>query len=211
MTHVVKPEIPPKNIKQGLEEVYQKKCAYCGTHLYEGMHIEHYRPKAEYDWLADSWDNMLLSCAICNYMKGTKFPIQNTAYKVHYSKGFNKRKHSCGKLYDRIEKPFVINPEREPRVERHFDFKPNGEIIGKTVQGKETINVCDLNREELIIARLELLNELKAAVKKRKLESGATGVKNVISDFLDTIRKPEKYGFLAFRKYILQNELAKIY
>ena len=210
MTHIVKPEVPSKDIKQGLNQVYHRKCAYCEQYQ-ESMHVEHYRPIAGYNWLADSWDNLFLSCAICNYRKGNKFPIQNADCKVHYSASFNIRKHRCGKLYDRIEKPFIINPEREPYLERHFDFKSNGEIIGKTEQGKVTINVCGLNREDLIVARLELLNELKAAVKKRKLESGATGVKNVISDFLDTIRKPEKYGFLAFRKYILQNELAKIY
>lgn len=64
-------------MKDALKEVFLK-CAYCDAPykaVYDGD-VEHYRPKGKvkekhpakpgYYWLANSWDNLLLSCQHCN-------------------------------------------------------------------------------------------------------------------------------------------------
>ncbi len=205
MIRIQKPIKPPSNSKESLKQLYNHKCGYCEQYQ-EELHIEHYRPKSLYAWLSDSWDNLLISCPLCNYKKSNKFPTRNS--KVAYSEAFTKRNHSCGKIYDRIEKPLILNPEREINFERHFEYTINGEVIGKTPEGLETISVCDLNREHLIIARKQEIEQLKDKIK------GTNDVKKVISDFIQTIRRPTpsiNNQFIAYRKYILKYFLKELY
>ena len=53
------------SIQKRLNKIYYTKCAYCEKSLLDSpKHIEHYRPKNIYYWLAYSWDNLFLSCDI---------------------------------------------------------------------------------------------------------------------------------------------------
>ena len=68
------------SIQKRLKKIYHLKCAYCEQKLLDApKHIEHYRPKDTYYWLAYSWDNLLLCCGGCNSSKGTRFAIFNKA------------------------------------------------------------------------------------------------------------------------------------
>lgn len=59
------------SVQKELTKIYYFKCAYCEKKLLDtDLHIEHYRPKSVYYWLAYSWDNLLLSCGQCNRKKG---------------------------------------------------------------------------------------------------------------------------------------------
>ncbi|WP_114459338.1 hypothetical protein [Runella aurantiaca] len=63
--------------KQLFAETHNK-CAYCETPTKVVAHgdVEHYRPKSIYWWLAYSYENYLVSCAICNEIhKKDQFPI----------------------------------------------------------------------------------------------------------------------------------------
>jgi len=54
------------------------KCAYCEGKAAHVAHndVEHFRPKADYWWLAYCWDNYTYSCQLCNQkFKGANFPI----------------------------------------------------------------------------------------------------------------------------------------
>jgi hypothetical protein len=64
-----------KDIKETLENIYHKKCAFCEKKLLDTSRaIEHFRPKKAnnrikkcdasfgYYWLAFAWDNLLLAC-----------------------------------------------------------------------------------------------------------------------------------------------------
>ncbi|MEA2099101.1 MAG: hypothetical protein U9P72_03130, partial [Campylobacterota bacterium] len=49
----------PQELKNRLYKIYNLKCVYCeDTLLNVPKHIEHYRPKDIYYWLAYSWDNL---------------------------------------------------------------------------------------------------------------------------------------------------------
>src|ERR1700722_11749860 len=62
------------DIRTALINIYHSKCTFCEQHI-EQYHVEHYRPKQIYYWLAFSWDNLLMACPKCNEYKGTNFPI----------------------------------------------------------------------------------------------------------------------------------------
>ena len=68
------------SVKSALIAMFHGKCAYCESsilHIDYGD-IEHFRPKglAAYRKLIFNWDNLLLSCGVCNGSgyKGDRFP-----------------------------------------------------------------------------------------------------------------------------------------
>ena len=71
-----------KEVKSRLRQMFEDKCAYCESSI--GVvsygHIEHFRPKGRYPKLTFSWNNLLLSCDICNDQnhKGEKFPTRSS-------------------------------------------------------------------------------------------------------------------------------------
>jgi hypothetical protein len=93
--------------------------------------------------LTFEWDNLLLSCAVCNGAehKGDRFP-------------------------EATEGGPMINPcEEEPR--EHFDFVFDARarlasVVGKTTRGKTTERLLGLNRPELREYRSRLVMMLSA-------------------------------------------------
>ncbi len=48
------------------------KCCYCETKLVEEgkyMQVDHYPPKSKYPYEVLEWENLLLSCGMCNNKK----------------------------------------------------------------------------------------------------------------------------------------------
>ncbi|MEW5818376.1 MAG: retron system putative HNH endonuclease, partial [Spirochaetota bacterium] len=67
-----------RQVKNSLEAMFHSKCAYCEskiTHVDYGE-IEHFRPKSLFPEETFNWNNLFLSCGICNgaQHKGDKFP-----------------------------------------------------------------------------------------------------------------------------------------
>lgn len=131
-----------RDIKAALVAMFHGKCAYCEsriTHIDYG-HIEHFRPKSkpQFRQLTFEWDNLLLSCAVCNGAehKGDRFP-------------------------EAAEGGPMINPcKEEPR--EHFDFVFDARarlasVVGKTTRGKTTERLLGLNRPELRAYRSRLV------------------------------------------------------
>ena len=152
-----------QKVKPDLEKLYNKKCAYCETNISAGgfFHIEHYRPKNEYYWLAYSWDNLLLSCPKCNINKGHKFDINGT--KIKYNSQILKDLHDKISVFDKQEQPKLINPQQisNNELKEQFSFNLKGEIKYKSERMEYTIDTCKLNRKDLKNARLKILNNLK--------------------------------------------------
>lgn len=160
-----------KDLKAHLEKVFQNKCSYCEGKCKAGAHftVEHYRPKSEvtfhednnskekvkrrtrdgqeqehpgYYWLAYNYENLLLSCTICNENKSTRFPIlqeKNRAY--------------CPDDKLDTEEPFLLNPIKDKDIEEHITFGIGGMAAGTSERGEKTIEICNLNREDLLTAR----------------------------------------------------------
>jgi len=96
------------SVQKRLNKIYHLKCAYCEQKLLDApKHIEHYRPKDIYYWLAYSWDNLLLCCGSCNSTKGKQFDITNDA--VTYKGEQFSNIHNLGRDYDISEEPKIIN------------------------------------------------------------------------------------------------------
>jgi uncharacterized protein (TIGR02646 family) len=91
------------DLKPILWDKQGKRCAICEKILQDraNSHVEHYRPKVEYWWLAYVPENYYVACAECNsYAKGTQFPFAVGSLQVNYA------------TKDRIEEeiPLLINP-----------------------------------------------------------------------------------------------------
>ena len=100
------------SVQKRLNKIYHLKCAYCEKKLLDApKHIEHYRPKDVYYWLAYSWDNLLLSCGNCNSAKGKRFKTINK--KLKYDNELYSSIHNLISYYDMLEVPLIINPEQE--------------------------------------------------------------------------------------------------
>jgi hypothetical protein len=162
-------------VRDYLNKYYKNKCAYCEQ--YCKAEIEHYRPKKAvaddlthngYYWLCYTWSNLVPSCRYCNTEggKGNKFPIINTTKRVRtpefvFSKlDVSKCQASNAPLIS--EEPYLLHPEIDSYPENFLSFKispsKNGvEIFGIDVKkrGATTIDICNLNRNDLKLNRLE--------------------------------------------------------
>ncbi|MFB6330614.1 HNH endonuclease [Acinetobacter variabilis] len=112
-----------KQIKQPLMESSSNKCAYCESDLSKPgayMEVEHFLPKSKHPSLVVKWENLLPSCKRCNGLKSD---------------------------YDVSLNP-IINPyDKDPTKELTFDTFC---IFGSTELGNTTVNLLDLNGEDLL-------------------------------------------------------------
>lgn len=186
-------------------ELYHNKCAYCEKDISdEDKHLEHYRPKDIYYWLAYSWDNLLLSCARCNKKKGKCFKVNK---KINYSQETFENIHNLGINYDNYEEPKLINPERE-NILNKLIFDNEAKMSSEDERVTYTIeDVCDLNRTALKQYRVKIVNRFINRItdnyeefkKEKKLTIFVSEVKNFI---LETKKENEYY---AFRYFVLNN------
>ncbi len=189
-------------VKEELHEIYHNKCAFCESDITAGSynHIEHYRPKAIYYWLAYSWDNLLLSCPKCNTKKSDLFEIENENRAEYDNESLNEL-HNKISEYDNIEQPKLLNPEQttEEELKSHFSFTPKGKLLPISERMKYTEKLCDLNRTELVKKRFALLNDF---LKMYDLINDKSEAKNAIINILErSIENNEEY--IAWKKFLL--------
>ena len=152
-----------KHVRDALSRAQHEKCCYCESKFLQSAYgtVEHYRPKgavkqssthnAEYPgyyWLAYDWNNLLMSCPVCNTTKGILFPLQDHAARA--------RSH-----HDDIttEQPLFIHPVLEdPRQHIRFEGPTPVPI---TEAGRETIERLNLRRDRLEWDRQQRLAELQ--------------------------------------------------
>ena len=160
-----KPEIYGHNqVKENLRELQDQKCCFCESkisHISYGD-VEHYRPKGGwvqnnepinkpgYYWLAYDWDNLLLSCQVCNQRyKKNYFPLSTPANRA--------LNHRGNILY---EDPQFIHPVID-QPEDHIEF--NEEIPkpkDTSLKGQITIEKLGLDRELLNEQRRQKFNSI---------------------------------------------------
>jgi uncharacterized protein (TIGR02646 family) len=151
------------SVKATLVSAQHRKCCYCESRIgFEGD-IEHYRPKAgccqakgepvtkpEYYWLAYEWNNLLLSCKVCNQtFKQNSFPLVDPTRRAKSHKDDISQ-----------EDPLLINPA-ESNPELHIAFRQEiAYPIDDNPLGTATILTLGLNRPNLTELRLQRLQEL---------------------------------------------------
>ena len=198
------------DIKEKLTDLYHHKCAFCETRV-EQLHVEHYRPKTYYYWLAYSWDNLLLACPTCNECKVQKFDVKTK--KAVYSLTVDKKINKLGRIYDRIEHPLLVNPEAiDPEL--YLTYDETGAMYSTEPCFIWTIDACNLNRTYLKDERRKILNEIKHKVNQRKFvyknnkKELKTAIKNIVEDF--KLETGDQYAYAGFRRYALRNLLKKL-
>jgi uncharacterized protein (TIGR02646 family) len=226
--HDFKDSIYRDKTYEDLLALYNHKCAYCETDTTAGapLQVEHFRPKSKvtgesnhngYYWLAYEWSNLTLGCSACNSSKGTYFPIKGTRIlePIIEIDGLPKeqlQKINCQELLS--ERAILLNPELD-KVEDHFVFNLQGEIIGLDERGLETIKKLKLNRPRLIFWRKKILDDLVNEIRdiledvlanKCTVEECKYAIKRIFSKItlLQNPTKPySRFGYFVFKKFDL--------
>lgn len=197
------------DIREKLQLIYHDKCAYCESSQ-EQLHVEHYRPKrGGYYWLSYSWDNLLLSCPVCNSSKSTIFPLAGIRVRCDITEETISGINALSAQYDQIEKPLLVNPETVTEEElRSLAFTQNGRIFSANQRMSETIKRCDLDRQALRERRQKIWDVLLLDVKDAILCSGGdlnslrARLSQVITSFKRRTEDPSE-PYVAYRRYIL--------
>ena len=152
-------------VKEFLYESQHGKCCYCERRLPRGeTDVEHFRPKGKvkeaekdhpgYWWLAYNWQNLLISCQLCNRTyKRAQFPLKDESKRV-YEEG-------CG--LDE-EEPFLINPlEEDPEQCIYYEELKEDQFMVKAVGTCERARrtVKELTGINDAYVMLERANKLK--------------------------------------------------
>jgi len=173
--------------KAQLQPGDQAKCNYCESKIEHAatLQVEHYRPKAKVDsgendhvelpgyyWLGLEWTNLLLACPKCNGKdaKGNKFPIRGVRATVHQTVQLINNvltldRTNCDANANPLllELPLLLNPEID-HPENFLTFDVLGNISGHgndAERGEISKNIFRLNRDELLINRQKVWNDLK--------------------------------------------------
>jgi uncharacterized protein (TIGR02646 family) len=166
-------------VKSALRVAQNDKCAFCEskiTHIGYGD-IEHFRPKGGvrqheteplkypgYYWLVYEWDNLFLSCQLCNQrFKRNCFPLRNPKQRVRTHRGTLSR-----------ESPLLVCPADPPDL--HITFVNELAVPSNgSEMGRVTIDLLGLNRDELLQRRRDrriVLLTLRNAYKTLSRDSG---------------------------------------
>ena len=203
------------DIRTELSKMYKNKCAFCEEKI-EQSHIEHYRPKKIYYWLAYSWDNLLLACPTCNQAKGINFELDGPAVAFENTEINIRNINFSSSKYNAIEKPRMVNPEVTDPLGQ-IEFEKDGLIKSNNNRFKYTIEKCAIDRKYLNDERRKLLDIFQSDIRSALIEN---------SDFADQQReisvivrkfirdsKDQDLQFLSFRRYAISagwlNELTK--
>jgi hypothetical protein len=114
--------------------------------------------------LCYEWTNLLPGCHYCNADMGKrfKFPIAGTRVSTPSLIANKLDRANCLVTAPTLlaEKPLLLHPEVDtPESGTYFSFKKTGEIIGIDPEGRAaaTIEVCNLNRGNLLVRRLKMV------------------------------------------------------
>ncbi|MEG1739991.1 MAG: HNH endonuclease [Akkermansia sp.] len=195
------------DIKEKLKKIHNGKCVYC-EQIIEQFHIEHYRPKSIYYWLAFSWDNLLLACPVCNQEKLDAFPLEGSPSieppKIINNKDIKIKFNNLSSKLNKKEKPILVNPELED-PENFIIFTHNGEMNSTDPRYQKTIEICQLSRHDLVERRRRIIDSLQRKIKEdlvqaKNVEEQRIKVGSRINDFIDD-SSDAKNDFIGFRIY----------
>lgn len=151
-----------------INELFAHKCAFCEARLEPGQQrLIYFRPQKDvqpvsshyhYHWLSLDWSNLYLSCRDCLELRGSEFPVANLRVTVHAS--HLDRENAYPYFWE--EQPLLLDPCLEAPI-KHLDFHENGEITARSrsIRGKRTIEIFELNRTSLVEKRRQAAQQLK--------------------------------------------------
>ncbi|MCT4600045.1 MAG: hypothetical protein N4A32_04025 [Marinifilaceae bacterium] len=219
-------------VEDKLSLTYYNKCAYCERIC--KADIEHYRPKLKvsedsshdgYYWLCYEWTNLIPSCITCNRDGGkhNHFPILGTRVfnppeLVNRELDLEKFKANKSPLID--EKPYLLHPEID-NPDLFFEFVLDDNHKGIRIKGidnegrgNKTIEICKLNRQEVVLDRKKLIvDDFSDVVRSVFYELSNQSInEEEFSKFLSIIikgffakAKDEKLSHTLLRKFIIKS------
>jgi hypothetical protein len=137
-------------VKAELSAMQHRKCCYCEKREEQPKYrdVEHYRPKWLYWWLTWTWENLLFACIDCNReQKRDRFPLSPGDTPL-----------VAEQAPPGAERPLVLDPS-DPSVDPTREIEFRRERVrgmerwvprGVTVRGRATIEVCGLDRPNLL-------------------------------------------------------------
>ncbi|WP_107038196.1 retron system putative HNH endonuclease [Brumimicrobium mesophilum] len=196
------------DVREALLKIYNHKCAYCEQRI-EQYHVDHFRPKSIYYWLAFSWDNLLISCPKCNENKGKKFDIDGKRIVFDSNENNLTFLNKSSVKYDLIEKPKMINPERVD-ISNKICFQVSGKIFSSNKNFGYTIESCGIDRKDLNDQRRKIIDDFErdiTSIKKefKKNEDKCKEYETIIRKFIRD-SKCNSNEFLAFRNFAIKND-----
>lgn len=179
-------------VKLTLRDAQRRKCAFCESYFAHTSYgdIEHYRPKAGYKqrasdplrqpgyyWLAYVWENLFYSCQLCNQQfKRNLFPLRDGKKRIRSHLGDLTR-----------EAPLLLYPG-SPTLALHIGFNEEYACaVGDSPEGKATIDLLALNREELVLVRRARLRHLRDLLRLARLLRDRLAVAVTPTDQADLI------------------------
>lgn len=201
-----------KDVKEKLKEIYIGKCAYCENTV-EMYHVEHYRPKSRYYWLAFSWDNLLLACGYCNIYKGENFEIDGVRKTFDQDDYKHDQVNTLSAEYNQIERPKLIQPELDDIASLVF-FDQDGSINSTDTRVIYTIETCKLNRNYLKDLRRKIVNDFRNDITSIMVECNDTeeqliGLRTLTRKFINDSNNLSN-PFTMFRRFISNNYVKSI-
>lgn len=218
-------------VLDALFPVYFGKCAYC-ERLYK-LDVEHYRPSRKvtdennqiithpgYYWLCYEWTNLVPACVSCNREGGkhNKFPVLGTHQITPILRLGALSMSTCLLSHSNltVERPYLLHPEYDdPATCLGFRLTPDNKGISITgidaqSRGTTTINICQLDRDELRLGRFQIVKGFVAAInahferysRHRNTATLRTAVEGSIQGLYDQSRDPEIEHTL-LRKFIV--------
>lgn len=154
------------SLRRELHETFDGTCAFCETTVEESndndsiLRVAHFRPlrfvqdnfevdKDYYLWLAFEWPNLHQVCAYCEKAKGNRFPVEG-------------KRADFLSTYDSInrrERRLLLDPCQDD-PSKHLLFRCTGLVEAVTARGSATIDIFDLNRDQLVQSRRTAVNTM---------------------------------------------------
>jgi HNH endonuclease len=178
-------------VKDALVEMFHGKCAYCESKITTVTYgaIEHFFPKSVYVDLTYEWNNLLLSCDLCNDAKhkGMKFPLDSDGNAL------------------------LIDPTdgiTDPTLHLKFvwdDVAGLASVYGRDDRGKTVETIFDLNglrgRQELINHRSRYVKRLFALL--RLAQMGDSEAVSLLQESCDPSAEYSAFALVNIHPYIL--------
>lgn len=203
-----------QGVKQTLRTLQHEKCCYCEGRITPTGYgaIEHYRPKSTwrqrpqdpnaphgYYWLAYEWENLLLSCDVCNTTyKGVLFPLANPGQRaLDHHAAPDPRGVRCGDELPTLINPYTEDPEESVRFR-------GASAVHRNPRGRITIQRLGLNRRPLVQAREDACARLKllCMIARRQLRVGEGSIARDLHEHLSEACSPQAEYSSAARSYI---------
>lgn len=213
-------------VREALFLYYMGKCAYC-ENVERKAEIEHYRPKKEvanepghpgYFWLCYEWTNLVPSCRYCNTEggKGNHFPILGTRVTDYPRLPDGSPDLTRFSAYHNLlksERPVLLHPEIDD-PKKFFIFDSKGKVSGKDSmkRGEKTIEICNLNRDNLLVLRQTIIDEFTERIQDAFLlflneELTPNGLRTAMKRIFQRLeeRQDAKRPFTLLAWYVFEN------